>query len=349
MNLLEYEAKAILQEFGVAVPQGTVVRPGDEVPGAPIVLKSQVHSGGRGKLGGVKVVKSGDTAGVAGEIFTLEIKGEKPQTLLAEELLDIASEYYVSLVVNRSTAAIELVAHKDGGMEVESQTDFLKIAVAEGGANIAGEQLAEYLDLPGQTFALQDLVANLYKCFVKSDALLLEINPLVLTGDGQLVAGDCKMTLDAAASFRHPEWSFEQEPASANFVTLSPDGTVATIANGAGLAMATVDAVTAAGLVPANFLDIGGGATVGGIVESFKAIAEFPNVNAIVINIFGGIVRCDDVAKAIIAAKAQSSSLPQLYIRLSGNRSDEAKQLLATEGLTLYPDLAACLQEITNG
>jgi len=340
-----------LQQFAIPVPSSKTIQKGDTVPPVPIVLKSQVHSGGRGKLGGVRVVKSGDTIKVAKDIFSLEIKGEMPHTLLAEELLDIAGEYYLSLLVNRSDATIEVVAHKEGGIEVESHSpnEFFRRELTLELSSVIGDNLADYLELPEQSFALQELLEKLYNCFVSSDALLLEINPLILTSDNQLVAGDCKMTLDTAASFRHPEWSFEQAPASANFVTLNHEGTVATIANGAGLAMATVDAVEATGLTPANFLDIGGGATVDGIIKSFKAIMEFPNINAIVINIFGGIVRCDDVAKAILEARQAFPDLPKLYIRLSGNKSDEAQKILKGAGLSLYPDLSACLQELTHG
>ena len=351
MNLLEYEAKGILRTFNVPVPKSTLVLASDEVvPAAPIVLKSQVHTGGRGKLGGVRVIKEGGVASLAKELFALPIKGELPRTLLAEELLDIAGEHYLSLLINRSDATIEVVAHKEGGIEVESHTpdEFFRHELTPERVGAVGDALADYLDLPGQSFALQDLLEKLYKCFTVSDVLLLEINPLVLTSDDKLIAGDCKMTLDAAANFRHPEWKFEQGAKSANFVTLNPEGAVATIANGAGLAMATVDAVKVAGLEPANFLDIGGGATVEGIIKSFEAILEFPKVTAIIINIFGGIVRCDDVARAILEAREQFPDLPKLYIRLSGTRSEEAKLLLASEHLTLYPDLPSCLQEMTH-
>ena len=352
MNLLEYEAKGILREFNIPTPNGIIYRSGDTFPKAPIVLKSQVHTGGRGKAGGVVVVRDQqEVEHVARDILQLEIKGEKPQTLLAEEVLDIAHEYYLSVLIDRSSAQIELVAHHEGGIEVESHdaSEFLRKPLTGKNASELGEMLAEYYDTPGQAFALQELVANLYTCFTKSDAILLEINPLVVIHDGHLVAGDCKMTLDTDASYRHTEWKFERGASSANFVSLNTNGTVATIANGAGLAMATVDAVKQAGLEPANFLDIGGGATVEAIVASFQQITTFRHVNAIIINIFGGIVRCDDVAKAILAAREQFPSLPQLYIRLSGNRSSEATDLLADSGLTLYPDLPACLQELTHG
>lgn len=351
MNLLEYEAKGILREFSIPVPTSTLIHESDRaVPIAPIVLKSQVHTGGRGKAGGIRVMKTGDTSTAARELFALPIKGELPKTLLAEELLDIANEYYLSLLINRTAGTIELVAHKEGGIEVESHApeEFFRHEITLSLVSAVGDDLAEYLGVPEKSFALQDLLEKLYVCFTKGDATLLEINPLVLTNGGEFVAGDCKITLDADASFRHPNWAFEQKVSSANFVTLDPKGTVATIANGAGLAMATVDAVKAAGFTPANFLDIGGGATVDGIVKSFQSIVAFPNVTAIVINIFGGIVRCDDVAAAIVEARKQFPDLPPLYIRLSGTRSEEAAALLASEHLTLYPNLPSCLQELTH-
>jgi succinyl-CoA synthetase beta subunit len=235
-------------------------------------------------------------------------------------------------------------------VEIESHNsdEFLRKDLTEASFDAIGDSLAEWYDLPDKAFILGDLAEKLYRCFIKTDATLLEINPLVLTEQGKLVAGDCKMTLDYAAAFRHPEWDFEVKHIDANFVPLNKTGTVATIANGAGLAMATVDAVTTAGLSPANFLDIGGGATTEKVVDSFKKIMEFPSVNAIVINIFGGIVRCDIVARAIIDAQEQLPDLPKLYVRLSGNRSEEAAELLNEHGLALYATLEECLQEIAS-
>lgn len=349
MNLLEYEAKSILRKFNIPTPSGAVIRSDSKPPGSPVVLKSQVHSGGRGKAGGVRLAKSDDeVAKTLSDIFRLAIKGEKPRSILAEEVLEINREIYVSLVINRSDSSIELVANRDGGVEVESQTDFGRWEVSDGNQETVGRKLAEYLDLPEQEFVLQDLVKNLYECFVKEDMILLEINPLVLTADSKLVAGDAKVTLDDDAKFRHDDWIFEQTSAGSNFVSLDRQGTVATIANGAGLAMATVDAVHARGLKPANFLDIGGGATVDSVVASFKQLSGFPQLTAIVINIFGGIVRCDDVARAIIEARKQFDNLPTLYIRLSGNRAKEAAELLASESITLYPTLSDALREISN-
>ena len=177
--------------------------------------------------------------------------------------------------------------------------------------------------------------------------MLLEINPLVLTSDGRLIAGDAKITVDDAAAFRHLDWQFEDNSTEHNFVILNRDGAVATIANGAGLAMATVDAVTASGLTPANFLDIGGTATSDKILDCFRQITTLDNIKVIIINIFGGIVRCDEVTRAIIDAQRQIPDLPKLAIRLSGNRESEARQLLAQYNIPLFDSLEAILEDIS--
>lgn len=361
MKLMEHEAKTILSQFKIAVPSSVLVHKGKTPElDLPVVLKSQIPIGGRGKAGGIKIVKSGDKLNkTIDDLFKLDIKGFIPQTLLAEELLNIKHEYYISMIIDRKTATIMLVAQKMGGINVEdgSRSDLLEMAVGnwnlEGGiwqtANtpnfeVVGQALADYYDLQGQAFVLQDLVENLYKCFVRNDATLIEINPLVLTADNKLVAGDCKMELDDSASFRH-DWRFEQTEAEVNFVTLDEHGTVATIANGAGLAMATVDAVANAGMKPANFLDIGGGANTESVMAAFTQIMEYSHVKTIVINIFAGITRCDEVAKAIIAARDQIPGLPKLCIRLAGTNYDEAKILLDKNNIKLLPTLEACIDQ----
>ena len=194
---------------------------------------------------------------------------------------------------------------------------------------------------------LQDIIENAYRCFIDNDCLLLEINPLVLTSDGRLIAGDAKITVDDAAAFRHLDWQFEDNSTEHNFVILNRDGEIATIANGAGLAMATVDAVVASGLVPANFLDIGGTATSDKVLDCFRQITTLDNIKVIIINIFGGIVRCDEVARAIIDAQRQIPDLPKLAIRLSGNRESEARQLLAQYDLPLFDSLETILEDIS--
>lgn len=355
MILLEYEAKQILKKSSIPVPQGSLVTD-DTLPTLPVVLKSQVPTGGRGKLGGIKAI---DTIDSLQSTITIlhqhEIKGYIPSVILAEEKLAIAKEFYLSVLINRQHATLQLVAHKEGGTEVETNDSdgFLKIDLLSTTPVIAGEQLAELYDTPEQTFALQEIVKNLHDCFVMNDATLIEINPLILTHAGQLVAGDCKMMLDDTAAFRHPDWRFESTVKEANFVSLDPNGTVATIANGAGLAMATVDAVADAGMQPANFLDIGGGATAETVLAAFRRIMEYPHIKAIVINIFAGITRRDEVAKAIIEAKKHIENLPPLSIRLAGTNYEAAKTLLDAEDIQLLPTLKECLniarQEVERG
>lgn len=346
MKLLEYEARQLLAKAKILVPHATIIHKGDATAlSVPTVLKSQVPTGGRGKAGGIKVVENQtEIQKTLDELFALSIKGYLPKTILAEEKLNIKNEYYLSIVIDRPTAEIRLVANKNGGVEVEENNpdSFLNTELNKENVEACGQQLAELFDLQGQTFVLQDLVENLLVCFAANDATLLEINPLVLTGDGKLIAGDAKIELDDNAAFRH-DWTFEEKPAETNFVTLDEHGTVATIANGAGLAMATVDAVADAGMTPANFLDIGGGANTETVLAAFKRIVAYPSVKVIVINIFAGITRCDEVAKAIIAARSQIDTLPPLFIRLSGTNFEEAKALLDEAGVPLLTTLEECL------
>ena len=351
MRLLEYEAKNLLSACGMPIPRGKVFAINEsQTIAAPIVLKSQVPIGGRGKLGGVQIVRRQSAIeSTARKMFNLEIKGFLPSKLLAEEILDISREFYFSLNINRQTAAVELLAHTGGGVEIENQDTaaFFRRDIANKKFGSLADELADYLDIADKAFLLQDIIENAYRCFIDNDCLLLEINPLILTSDSRLIAGDAKITVDDAAAFRHLDWQFEDNSTEHNFVILNCDGAVATIANGAGLAMATVDAVTASGLVPANFLDIGGTATSDKILDCFRQITTLDNINVIIINIFGGIVRCDEVARAIINAQRQISDLPKLAIRLSGNHEAEACQLLAQYNLPLFDSLEAILEDIS--
>ncbi len=345
MKLLEYEAKRILAASDLPVPKSYMA---NEMPEfLPAVIKSQVPTGGRGKAGGIVVVKTSDEYESAlSAVKQLFIKGFIPKTLLAEELIDIDRELYLSLLIDKKLASIVLMAHTNGGVEVEENPQdsyFVRPLSATSDFDAVGEALAEYYDLPDQTFALQDLVEKLYGLFTANDALLIEINPLIVTRKGKLVAGDCKMECDDAARFRHPEWQFEAEKTEANFVTLDPAGNVATIANGAGLAMATVDAASDAGLTPANFLDIGGGANEASVLAAFERLVEFPQVRVIVINIFAGITRCDEVAKAILAARERIATLPPLTIRLAGTNYEQAAELLSDAHVPIYASLDEAL------
>lgn len=347
MNLLEHESKSLLSKARIPVPKSTLIT--NNTPTLktfPVVLKSQVPTGGRGKAGGIIVANSASEAQQAiGKLFQLPIKGFLPTTLLAEEKLTIQRELYISILVDRTSAGVKLIAHTNGGVEVEDNKDFMSWRVDYSQPNFdeLGQALADYYNLPGQTFALQDLVQNLFTCLKTNDATLIEINPLILTASEKLLAGDCKITLDDSAIFRHPEWNFEIKPAEVNFVTINQNGNVATIANGAGLAMATVDAAYNAGLTPANFLDIGGGANNETLLKAFNKIVEYPNLQAIIINIFAGITRADEVAKAIIAAKQHITNLPPLYIRLAGTNYQQAEELLSAEDIAIMPNLQACL------
>ena len=348
--MYEYQAKRVLARCGVAIPQGVVVHTADEARhvALPAVLKSQVLAGGRGKAGGVQVVNDTNQLLPAYQrIMATPIKGQLPQVILAEERLPIEREFYLSILIDRANQRLELLAHAQGGVEVEAldQDSFLRRAIDDRVTSLA-EELAATYQLPGRQAELAALLQQLLAAVQAQDATLLEINPLVLTATGALIAADCKLVVDDAARFRHPEWPAAQ--AEHNFVELNRAGSVATIANGAGLAMATVDAVEAAGLQPANFLDIGGGATSQQVLAAFQRLIEFPHLQAIVINIFAGITRSDEVARAIITARQRMAGLPPLFVRLEGTNAAEARELLAAEGLVLYPHLPAAIAAVAR-
>lgn len=348
MKLLEYEAKQLLAQAQIGIPRGQVIYTRTDTPQLdfPVVLKSQVPTGGRGKAGGVVIIE--DDKQLEADIrklFNLPIQGLLPTVLLAEEKLAIQKEYYLSLLVDRATASIRLVAHPNGGVEVEANdTDgFLNVEINHDVIPEVAERLQTLFAYPPDP--LVSLLYNLFAAFTKNDALLLEINPLIITKTGQLVCGDCKMELDNASAFRHPDWQFEHEPLDRNYVVLNPNGTIATIANGAGLAMATVDAVVARGMTPANFLDIGGGATTENVYEALAKLQEFFHLEAIIVNIFAGITRCDQIAQAIIDAQARLPHLPPIFIRLAGTNFEEAVALLTAKNIPTLTTLEECLDK----
>ncbi len=357
MKLLEYEAKNLLKKSGINVPTSQIISNKENAEvNLPTVLKSQVPTGGRGKVGGIVIVKESSQLEFSiNTLLKLKIKGYLPKTLLAEEILNIKHEYYISVLIDKKSANIQLVANKNGGIEVENnkQDSFLRLNLDEDNLPKAGKELSELYGLPDMAQNLQELTENLASCLIDNDAVLVEINPLVITDNNSLVAADAKIELDDSASFRHVEWKFEQAQTANNFVILNENGQIATIANGAGLAMATVDAVADYGMEPANFLDIGGGANSESILKAFSKIMEFKKIDAIIINIFAGITKCDEVAKAIIEAKKHIKNLPPLYIRLSGNNLSEAEALLHKNSIELLPTLEACLisakKEVTHG
>lgn len=346
--LLEFEAKRLLQQFDVPIPIGVLVSNSSTVSVLPAVLKSQVPAGGRGKAGGIKIVSNQAEFNEALKTLqSLEIKGHLSSHILAEEVINIDKELYLSLLIDRSTASTLLVASKAGGIEVEDNSDnsFLKLPMNTNPSfDSIGQAVADWYDVPEKAFVICKLIEKLYTCFQENDATLIEINPLVLTNEGKIIAADCKMILDESARFRHPEWDLlAQQPVDSNFIILNKNGNVATIANGAGLAMATVDAVHEAGLTAANFLDVGGGANEASVIAAFKRIIEIKSIEAIVINIFAGITRCDEVAKAIISARSKMDSLPPLFIRLSGTNSGIANQMLDEAGIKRAKSLAECI------
>ena len=357
MKLLEYEGKQILADAGIAIPKYTLINANSQVNiSVPVVLKSQVPTGRRSKAGGILIVKDKNKVSTNIEkLFNLPIKGHLPKAILADEFLDIKSEYYISVLIDKKSAAIELVAHINGGIDVEANDhdSFLRLQIGASNIDVVSKQLAEHFGLLGHTRELKELLTKLYNCLIDNDATIVEVNPLVLTNSNCFVAADCKIELDDSASFRHPNWDFVHGKYSNNFVILDGGGKVATIANGAGLAMATVDAVADAGLKPANFLDVGGGADNGMVLEAFKKIMGFKNVQAIIINIFAGITHCDEVAKAIVAAKQEIDNLPPLFIRLAGTNSDEAKAILQENNIPFMPSLQDCINnaktEVNNG
>jgi len=357
MKLLEYEAKNLLKKSGINIPAGTTLSYENKTGIiVPTVLKSQVPTGGRGKAGGIVIVKdSSQLESNITSLLKLKINGYLPKTLLAEEIINIKHEYYISVLIDKKSANIQLVANKDGGIEVENnkKESFLRLNLDEANLPKAGKGLAELYGLPDMAQNLQELTEKLNSCLIDNDAVLVEINPLVLTDKNKIIAADAKIELDGSASFRHENWKFEQAQTANNFVILNENGQVATIANGAGLAMATVDAVADYGMEPANFLDIGGGANSESILKAFSKIMEFKKIDAIIINIFAGITKCDEVAKAIIEAKKHIKNLPPLYIRLSGNNLSDAEALLHKNSIELLPTLEACLisakKEVAHG
>lgn len=372
MKIHEYQAKEILRRHKANVPFGVVIdkkenasKAHDEVTsktgGSVVVVKAQIHAGGRGKGGGVKVTKTKeDTTAAVDKILGMQLitpqtgpEGKKVLKVYLEQGIDIAKEYYLSILLDRSIRKTILMASTEGGMEIEEVAEthpekILKIAVDPGiGLQVnQARQLAFELGLPAESHkSFQNLVMAIYDAYIKEDASLLEINPLILTKQNEIIAGDCKIDLDENALYRHADNAAfrditEEDPLEVqasefnlNYVKL--DGNIGCMVNGAGLAMATMDIVKLAGAEPANFLDVGGGANKTTVTNGFKIILGDPNVKGIFVNIFGGIVRCDMVAEGIIeAAKAVDLKVP-LVVRLQGTNSKLGREVLNKSGLKI--------------
>ncbi|TAK06062.1 MAG: ADP-forming succinate--CoA ligase subunit beta [Candidatus Manganitrophaceae bacterium] len=368
MNIHEYQAKALFAKYQIPVPNGKVAfnveeaqAAGDALESPITVVKAQIHAGGRGKAGGVKLAKKkSDVTPLAKEILGKTLitpqtgpQGKEVKKLLVEEGVDIAKELYVSWVADRATASIVLIASTEGGMEIEevaahSPEKIVKLSVDPliGYQAFQGRTVAFKLRLPkeviGQWVAM---LGNLYRLFVEKDASQIEINPLIITKQNKLMALDAKVNFDDNALMRHEEIRGlrdldEEDPLETratqyglNYVKL--DGTIGCMVNGAGLAMATMDVIKLAGAEPANFLDVGGGASKETVKQAFQILLADPNVKGVFVNIFGGIVRCERIAGGIIDAAKEVSIHVPLVVRLEGTNAKEAKQMLAESGLNL--------------
>ena len=358
MKLQEYRSKEILARHGVPLVMGETATTPEEARaaaeriGVPVVIKAQVLVGGRGKAGGVKLAATPDEAAEkAREIIGLDIKGTTVKTVLVAPAADIAHEYYLGLILDRASRAIVVIASAEGGVEIEETAKtnpdaILRLSVHPliGLQEYEVRRVAFFLGIPAELRTdFATVMRGLFAAFIGSDADFAEINPLVVTGDGRLEALDAKIVLDDSALPRHPDLEAmrdlnEEEPseiaareAGISFIKL--DGSIGCMVNGAGLAMTTMDLVKLAGGEPANFLDIGGGAKADRVAAAFKIILDDPNVRAILINIFGGITRGDEVAHGIVEARAQLTRDVPMVVRIVGTNSEEAKPILAEANL----------------
>jgi succinyl-CoA synthetase beta subunit len=368
MKIHEYQGKEILRKFGVAVPRGKAVFSVDEAVaaaeelGGPVwVVKAQIHAGGRGKGGGVKVAKTIEQVReYANQILGMQLvthqtspEGQKVGRLLIEEGADIKKELYVGLVIDRVSQRVVVMASSEGGMEIEEVAEhhpelIHKLAVdpATGLSDADADMLASKIGVPDASLPQsRAILQGLYQACWETDASIAEINPLILTGDGTVIALDAKFNFDSNALFRHPEIVAyrdlaEEDPAEIeaskfDLAYISLDGNIGCLVNGAGLAMATMDTIKLFGGEPANFLDVGGGATTEKVTEAFKIMLKNPGLKAILVNIFGGIMRCDVIAEGVIeASKAVSLKVP-LVVRMKGTNEEIGRKMLADSGLPI--------------
>ncbi|HKA86367.1 MAG TPA: ADP-forming succinate--CoA ligase subunit beta [Haliangiales bacterium] len=370
MKIHEYQGKDILRRYGVPVPAGIAAFSIEEADAAidkldrpVVVVKAQIHAGGRGKGGGVKVAKGRDAAREAARrIFGMQLvtpqtgpQGKKVQRLLIEEGLDIARELYLGMLLDRAAGRVIVMASSEGGMEIEevaaSHPDKIlrqDIYPAVGWQAFQARDLAERLGLAGdEVKSFVAFAAALTRCYHDIDCSLAEINPLVVTKQGKVVALDAKINFDDNALYRHPELeslrdlaeedAAEIEAKKFDLSYISLDGTIGCMVNGAGLAMATLDIIQHYGGRPANFLDVGGGATEDKVTAAFKIITKDPQVRGIFVNIFGGIMKCDTIANGIVAAVKQVGLQVPLVVRLEGTNVELGKQILAESGLNVVP------------
>ena len=368
MKIHEYQGKELLRKYGVSVPRGVFCQSVDEavkaaeaLGGSLWVVKAQIHAGGRGKGGGVKVARSLDEVRAhAGRILGMQLvthqtgpQGQKVRRLLVEEAADIRKEYYLATLTDRASQKVVMMASSEGGMEIEevaqkSPEKILKAYIdpLEGLSDAQAVELAVGIGIPENSVPRAIMLfKGLYTCYMETDATLAEINPLILEGDGGVKALDAKFNFDDNALFRQPgilayrdldeEDPNEIEASRFGLSYISLDGNIGCLVNGAGLAMATMDTIKLFGGEPANFLDVGGGASTEKVTEAFKIMLRNPNVKGILVNIFGGIMRCDTIANGIIAAVRETQLSVPLVVRMKGTNEELGKQILKASGLPI--------------
>ena len=370
MDIHEHQAKELLRDYNIPTPNGKAVfsvedalLAAKELPGPVYVVKAQIHAGGRGKAGGVKVVNDLEAVKNAAETILgqklitpqTSSEGKLVQRLYIEDGCDIDSEYYFSMVIDRVSSRVSVIASTEGGMDIEKVAEenpekilSFNIDPTIGFQPFHSRLIANNLNLSGTSFKQAgNFFSQLYKLFTESDASLLEINPLVLTSENSLIALDAKMSFDNNALYRHPKImalrdETEEDPAEIlaskyDLAYIKLDGTIGCLVNGAGLAMATMDIIKLKGSSPANFLDVGGSATKEKVTEAFKIILSDEAVEGILVNIFGGIMRCDIIAEGVVAAAKALSLTKPLVVRLAGTNVEEGKKILSDSGLKITP------------
>jgi len=368
MKIHEYQGKEILKKFGVTTPRGIpcfsvdeAVKAAETLGGKVWVVKAQIHAGGRGKGGGVKVAKNPDEVRIyAKAILGMQLtthqtgpEGQKVRRLLIEEGADIKKEYYVAALTDRATQKVAMMASSEGGMDIEevahkTPEKIIKVFVDPlvGLTDEQAAELAKGIGVPAGSMAqAADTFKKLYTCYMETDASLAEINPLILEGNGGIKALDAKFNFDSNALYRHPEIvayrdldeedADEIEASKYDLAYISLDGNIGCLVNGAGLAMATMDTIKLFGAEPANFLDVGGGATTEKVTEAFKIMLKNPKVKGILVNIFGGIMKCDTIAAGVVAAAKETHLSVPLVVRMKGTNEDLGKQILRDSGLPI--------------
>ena len=368
MKIHEYQGKEIFRRFGLPTPRGIpafsvdeAVRAAETIGGGVQVVKAQIHAGGRGKGGGVKVAKSVDEVrDLAGRILGMQLvthqtgpQGQKVRRLLIEQGADISKELYVGMVVDRGTQRVVLMVSSEGGMDIEEvaaktpeKIHKVFIDPMQGLTDAEADTLARGIGIPEASLGeARQVLQGLYRAFDETDASLAEINPLIVTGDGRVIALDSKLTVDDNGLFRHAdivemrdldeEDPAEVEASKFDLSYISLDGDIGCLVNGAGLAMATMDTIKLYGGSPANFLDVGGGATAEKVTEAFKIMLRNPGLKAILVNIFGGIMKCDTIATGVVAAAREVKLKVPLIVRMKGTNEELGKKILAESGLPI--------------